>query len=307
METIVSILWVFFGVVSVVTSGLFVARSFADRWRKLPNFLYNSVGGRFALCSSGDFYVAKKKGQFTKTPGGRNLVVVDETACCPLDDQRFPPINHFYPRSENAELFVPYASPSVVAPEGISFLGSQAITDEWIRAKEEQNKKLFWRLRFAEHHYRISDWLLAGTLILFVLSVFTAIGQSVLNERDDGERIVSISLTDANGEVYELRSKGRDAHKLLVYEGGHTERMIYRGVVRDMQILSSNMCRVCIALKNGNVLCGFSPEILQKGSVASMRIEEFLHSPGRPRMFGVWVVPEKDAQSLIKAGFAVEE
>lgn len=306
METIVFVLWVFFGVAFVVTLALWAAYELMGHWRKLPHFFWNMRASRFALCSSGDFHVAKKKGKFTKTTGGRNLVVVDETACCFRDDGQFPPANWFYPRSENAELFVPYASPPAVAPVGVSSLDSGEVSDEWIRTKEEQNKKLFWRMRVADHYNQVVSYLIVSAFVTACLFVFASIGQLVLGDRASDEKIISVSLTDVNGDVYESRYKGRDAHKLLVYEGGKPERVIYRGVVRDMQILSSNMCRVCIAMKNG-VLCGFSPEILQRGSVAHMRIGEFLHSPGLPRMFGVWVVPEKDAQSLIKAGFAVEE
>jgi hypothetical protein len=180
METISRILWLFCGVAFVVTLALLAAYELMERWRKLPNFYWNRLGSRFALCSSGDFYVAKNKGRFIKTPGGRNLVVVDETACCQNDDRQFPPMNWLCPHSENAELFIPYASPSVVAPEGVSFLGSKEIGYEWIRTKEEQNKKLFWRMRAADYHNLVVSCLLVSALIVVCLFVFAGIGQLIL-------------------------------------------------------------------------------------------------------------------------------
>ncbi len=304
----VFVVWILVGVVFVATLGLWVALGLTNRYRKIPHFFWNQVGSQIAFCATSDFYVAKKKGHPVQTPGGRDVVVVNETfsfhSGC-VDSNR--KCEWFYPRAFQPELFVPFASHSINLPEEINFLHQKYLDQGWIRKKQEQNKSHFFRMRFAEEQYRISEWLLWCLTILFVLLVFAFLGQSHLNGISNNERIVSVYLTDDNGEVYEVSSKRKDAHKLLVLESPN--RTLFKGTVQSAQTLSSNMHRACVVSKNQSTLCGFvAPSLVpQKGDTVYLRVAEFMHSLGKPRIFGVWVVPDKDAQNLIRSGFAVEE
>ena len=309
METGVFVLWILSGVALIVTLVLWVAFEFTERWRKLPHFFWNGVGNQYAFCSSSDFDVAKKMGSFIKTPNGRNLILVQNTFHFDdryVEDRRID--QYFHPCVLNMELFVPFASKSISIPEGTEFLAPKELNIDLVRSKKEQNKNRFWRMRFAHHHDDIVSLLSVSMFFFFFLFIPATIGQMILNDRANDEKVVTVYLTNENGQVYDVRSKYKDRYKMLVHGVSDPYKILWGGTVRDVQVLSSNMYRVCVVSRGEDVLCGFAPAPApHKGDLVYLRIEEFMHYPDYPSKTGVWVVPEKDAQNLLKAGFVVQD
>jgi hypothetical protein len=319
------VLLAFFVVASVATA---ILQKLGEKWYRLPHFVYNYVGGVWAVCSIADFKkTVPIKFQIGLSGKVTTFRLVSETLAFihhPVAEnaKRFsgvilwdgeapwPIIGHFHPIAGSSELFVPFASEGYLAfdQQERMFVAPQ-VPVEFIRKKRRENLESDYRLRF-EVWARKRDlgawkvWFVLFSIIMFLVSSYTF--SQDLKKKNDA-RLITTHVTTADGAVEEIQTTGKEQNKLLMDEsfGG---RDILKGRVTKILSVGGGSSRACIARSGKKLTCGFAALSLhiKEGDEAYIRTAKLLRGERGEGDFehanDGWLITKAEAEKLVSTG-----
>jgi hypothetical protein len=294
------------------------------KWRELPHFVQQYVGGVLGICSVTDYHNTPPSkfcpvgtGEvyyFRKVPG--TLVFAnntDEIFSGQIEWYRGKP----YPAApyllgnarEVHDMLVPFASEKFfdfAYQKG--FFTRPKDVEEYLRMKMEQNRRADRRLKFVAWHAKHDETI--GVLKIFSavfgLLMLLIVGGIALdmNDRATAQQKVTLHFTQQNGVTHTIETTNAGAHNELAYYDDHANLSLIKGrVSRTLEIGGGNII-ACLERKEGDPVCGTANLSFKIGEEAFVRsgyiMIRFGKNPDHTR--GWWVITKQDAEALLSTG-----